>query len=153
MKAAYRDAFHIAGGFLVVSQKLHDVLVKFDLGDTRLHRVPIFRDEERTPSQIEPHYVLHVSEQKLDTFVPSASKNVREMRHRGFPDGKPLRVWQSFGAPDELAVNARSALGLILWADPNLISRFFLTDRLKSAIEEAGVKSRALDFQKAILVD
>jgi hypothetical protein len=152
-KPAYRDAFKIVGGLLVVSKKFRDVLVEFDLGSSRLYRVPIYRDEQKTPSDLAPHYVLHVSEQKPDTFVPDRSTNVQEMRHRGFPDGRPLGKWQPFGdGPDLLAVNQAAAAGVDLWADPKLTKRLFLTDRLKRAIEAAGVKSRALNFQEAILV-
>lgn len=126
--------------------------MELDLGSSRLYRVPIYRDEQKIPSDLAPHYVLLVSEQKPDTFVPEASTDVRQGYKYGTTEIDPNSRWGPTTSRDQLAVRSSSSNGVDLWADPQLMARLFLTDRLKRAIKAAGVKSRALNFQKAILV-
>ena len=39
------------------------------------------------------------------------------------------------------------------WQDPNLYFRLFLSDRLKRAIKEAGIKVRHMPMRKCVVVD
>lgn len=64
-----RHAFKMIGGFLVISPKLRDVLIRFDLGKTALFEVPILQADGETPSDYPPHYILNVAETR-DCFVP-----------------------------------------------------------------------------------
>ena len=90
---AQRDMFRITGGHIVVSPKLRDVLVQFDLGKTSLFEVPIYRSEAQDLSPYPPHYVLHVAETK-PTFVSDASENVKQLMTRNETEprpGEPIR--------------------------------------------------------------
>jgi hypothetical protein len=42
--------------------------------------------------------------------------------------------------------------GADLWRDPPRINRLFLTDRLKRAIKEAGIKARRMTMRKCVVV-
>ena len=138
---------------LVCSPAFRDVLIRFDIGSSRLYEVPIYRDEKMTPSDLPPHYVLRVTEAKPGTFVPEESVNVERLRHSATnellsPD-LPLYPVED---KDQLAVRAEAAQGVDLWYDPKIAKRLFLSDRLVQAIEEAGLKSRAFRFVRARVV-
>lgn len=149
IKASCRDAFKIVGALLVCSKALRDVLVEHDLGSTQLHEVPIYADEGRTPTDIAPHYLLHVTERKPGTFSPEHSEGVDRLRSPIDKSVIPNGYWLGKYDRDTLAVHARSAAGVDLWRDPMIAKRLFLSNRLKRAIEAAGLKSRALKMHKA----
>jgi len=152
VKPSCRDAFKITDGLLVVSQSFRDVLVQHDLGATRLHEVPVRRDEAGTPSDLPPHYLLHVTEGKVGTFAPEGSTNVRQFQRYDEAEPRPDAPWGDLYNKDELAVHAASAGGADLWHDPSLQGRLFLSHRLKRAIGTAGLKSRGLKVPAAKVV-
>ena len=152
VKPPCRDAFKIIDGLLVVSQAFCDVLVQHELGATRLHEVPVHRDERGAPSDLPPHYLLHVTEGKPGTFAPEHSTNVEQLKRYDEAEPRPDAPWIDLYNKDELAVHAASAAGADLWHDPALRERLFLSDRLARAIKEAGLKSRALRFVSAKVV-
>ncbi|MDD7972970.1 imm11 family protein [Roseinatronobacter alkalisoli] len=153
IKASCRDAFSITGGVLVCSPAFRDVLIRFDLGSSRLYEVPIYRDENKTPSGIAPHYVLHMTEGKLGCFVPEESSGVEQMRHPLDKIAKPGNPWREALDQDvQLAIRADAAQGADLWCDPKLRNRIFLSDRLARAVKEAGLKSPAFRFVRAKVV-
>ena len=51
-----------------------------------------------------------------------------------------------------LAARASSVAGVDLWADPILMERIFLSDRLKTAIDAAKIKAKGFDFIAARVV-
>jgi hypothetical protein len=149
VKRTCRDAFRIADGVLVCSKAFRDVLMQHDLGSSRLHEVPVRRDATGTPSKLPPHYLLHVTERKVGTFAPRHSTDVRQLLRRDETVPRPHASWAGVDDRDALAVNAAAARGADLWHDPALRQRLFLSDRLKLAIDAAGLSSRAFRFQEA----
>ncbi|MEZ5752412.1 MAG: hypothetical protein R3D60_10735 [Paracoccaceae bacterium] len=153
IKASCRDAFQIVDAVLVCSPAFRDVLTRFDIGSSRLYEVPIYRDATKKPSDLPPHYVLRVTEAKPGTFVPEESVNIRRPRD---PITQELRSpdlpFLAVEDKDQLAVRAEAAQGVDLWYDPAIAERLFLSDRLVQAIEEVGLKSRALRFMRAKIV-
>ena len=147
-----RDAFKVLNGYVVVSQAFRDVLVSFDLGSTELYEVPVFRIGGIKPSKYPPHYLLHVTETK-PTLIPEESKNIRRGVRPGETEPPPNARWRRTYQPDDLAVYVSSAEGVDLWADPILQGRWFFSDRLKQAIDEAGIVSKGLDFVQARVFD
>ncbi|MEO0621418.1 MAG: DUF1629 domain-containing protein [Pseudomonadota bacterium] len=143
-----RHAFKVFGGFLVISPKLRDVLIQFDLGRTALFEVPILQADGETPSDYPPHYILHVAETR-DCFVPEASDHVRQFVQHGATDPEPGAIWVTDARTDVLAVRSSAAEGADLWADPNLYERIFFSDRLKQAIDAAKVSKNGLDLVEA----
>ncbi|MEO1472307.1 MAG: hypothetical protein AAFV86_25050, partial [Pseudomonadota bacterium] len=69
------DAFKVTDGFIIVSEKMRDVLAEFELGGTRFYELPIYTSEARTETVPGRHFILHVMEKK-SAFVPEASENV-----------------------------------------------------------------------------
>ncbi len=148
IKKSTPDAFCIFGGYLIISRKFRDVLMEFDLGASEFIELPIYEEDGTTPTKYPPHYLLHVKSTK-PTLIPEESKNIKKPIPPGATEPLPEARWGQTYVPDELAVRASSAPGADLWADVTLHYRLFLSDRLKQAIESAGVKSKGLKFVEA----
>ena len=142
---ARADVFLSADGLIVVSPRVRDILVQFDLGKTRLFEVPIYKSEQKEPTNYPPHYLLHVMEHK-DTVLVDASENVRQLVVGGEDRPRPGAHWESYYNKDDLAVRASSAEGVDIWGDPNFHYRVFFSDRLKRAIDAAKIRTTALKF-------
>lgn len=146
IKTSLIDAFYAYS--LTISPKLRDVLAQFDLGSTRLYEVPIYEEDGETLSSYPPYYVLHVTETK-PTLILEESKHIDQPIEPGQTKPKPDAFWRPRLKPDELAAKASAAVGVDIWADPILKRRLFVSDRLKQAIDAAGIRSKALTFVQA----
>jgi hypothetical protein len=146
--ASYRDAFKIANGFIVISRKFRDVLAGFELGKTRLIELPVYQSDGETPSDTPPHYILNVAETK-PCFVPEESENVKRFVQWGETEPRPGAPWVSVYSRDLPAVRATAAQGVDLWGEPVLDERLFFSDRLKQAIDAAGITRKGLELTEA----
>lgn len=140
------DAFRIGGGFTIISPKLRDVLVQFDLGATHLAEVS-WVNWDNTPSPRPPHYILHVTETK-PTLIPEKSKDIKQYIQYGHTEPEPGTPWDP-GRQDDLAVMASAAQGVDMWCDPILRERVFFTDRIRDAIEAAGLSAKDFTLREA----
>ena len=151
LKSSYKqklpDLMSIISGILVVSQKLHDLLLQFNLGATSMFEVPLYEYDQKTPRP-GTWYILHIAVKK-QTVIPERSENVRESPTKGYWD-------PSANQDDVLAVHAGSAVGEDLWVDPYFYDRTFFSDRLKTAIDTAkktdGLRIMRLPFRPCIVV-
>ena len=143
------DAFRIGGGVTIISPKLRDVLVQFDLGATRLAKVS-WINWDGTPSPRPPHYIFHVAETK-PTLIPDQSENIKQVAKAGATP-KPDAPWRPTDYPDKLAVMASSATGVDMWRDPNLRDRVFFTDRLRQAIVAADLSAKDFTLREARVI-
>ena len=143
------DAFRIGGGVTIISPKLRDVLVQFDLGATHLAKVS-WINWDGTPSPRAPHYIFNVAETK-PTLIPEQSENIEQVAKAGAPP-KPDAPWRPTDYPDKLAVMASAADGVDMWRDANLRERVFFTDRLRLAIEAADLRAKEFTLQEARVV-
>lgn len=143
------DAFRIEDGVTIISPKLRDVLVQFDLGATRLAEVS-WINWDGTPSPRPPHYIFHVAETK-PTLIADQSENIKQVAKAGATP-KPDAPWRPTDYPDKLAVMASSATGIDMWRDPNLRDRVFFTDRLRQAIDAADLSAKDFTLQEARVV-
>ncbi|MCZ8133478.1 MAG: hypothetical protein O9248_00380 [Rhodobacteraceae bacterium] len=148
LRASYKDnlpdLFMITGGVYVVSERFRNLLMAHELGASEFHEVPLYEYDKSTrrPGR---WFFFSVIEKK-PTLVPEKSIGIKETSARGVY--APEMV-----ARDVLAVRAASAQGADIWQDPNLYFRLFLTDRLKQAIKEAGIKVRHMPMRKCVVVD
>ena len=147
---SYSDAFK-AGGFFFLSTALRDVLSEFDLGATWMLELPVYKDLNKTPSQFPPFHLLHVCETK-EGFLPEQSTGIRQLRALGKPiPGAPYQFlgWEK---GEEVAVSTASVPGVDLWGYDMLRGQLFFSDRLKRAIDAAGLRTKAFGFQKVIVL-
>ncbi|MEM7743772.1 MAG: hypothetical protein AAF409_08685 [Pseudomonadota bacterium] len=137
------DAFTIAGNFLVISAKFRELLQQFNLGSTLLNEVPIYRSNGKSLSAYPAYCVLHVTETK-SALVPEESESIKQFVFAGETEPRPTTPWSEDGIEDMLAVRAHAAEGVDLWADEMMDRRLFFSDRLKRAVDDAGIKCRRL---------
>ncbi len=139
------DAFRIVGGLMVVSAALRDLLLQFDVEGTQFFEVPIHADADGTPTDLPNHYVLHVTASK-DALIPELSGNIRKPSIYGQTEPPPNATWGPSGSRDVVALNSSAAEGGEIWRIPNYKSTFFVSDRIKQAVDAAGLKTKALSF-------
>lgn len=142
-----RDAF-LLGGSLAISRELRDVLLQFDIGQTQLFEVPICADENGTPSGLPNCFMMNVHAPK-DTFIIEHSKWIGLPISPFRKEPSPGAKYRPQSSSEILAVKASAAQGADLWHDPEFHDRFFLSDRLKQAIDAANLKTTALDLYPA----
>lgn len=138
-----RNWVRIYGGLYVISESFRNVLVNFDLGTTQIVEVPFV---DRQGAQQPGHwYLFHISELK-SCLVPEQSRGIKKNE---FVDVD----WESASSTEELlAVNAGALEGVDLWIDPHMSSRIFFSDRLKSAITDAGIRSPGMKLYRCRVV-
>ena len=148
LRASYKDnlpdLFMIRDGIVVVSERFHDLLMAHELGASEFHEVPLY-EYDKTTRRPGRWFIFSVIEKK-PTLVPEKSTGIKEMAEKGVYSPE-------IGASDVLAVRAASAQGADLWQDTAIHRRLFLTDRLKRAIKEAGIKVRHMPMRKCVVVD
>ena len=143
------DIFMISGGLVIVSQKFHDVLVRFDLGKTRMFEVPLYDNTqtERMPDRL---YILHIAETKQAVDIDASTDVIpHEGRTR-------LRIHKNaLASPGGIAVRASvAAEGADLWVNPGIHATqlLYLSDPLRKAIKAAGIKARAMSMRECLVL-
>jgi hypothetical protein len=128
-----------AGGFLVVTGRLAQVLFQFDLDPGGLISFPIYREDKVTPVPGE-FYFWKLGAQKK-AFLPEQSPKIK-------PFGVGLNVekdrWdvKSDVEDGDVALSAESVSGPPdVWSDPRLDSSLFFSDALVTALRAAKIKT------------
>jgi len=133
--AKSRDVL-FAGPFLTVTEKIADVLSRFDLGDGELVPVPLFQADLVTPWS-DSYYYINYSEPK-DTVVLNESKNIQLMYEKNGTGERLFRVL--FAASDDDIALSRGALqGTDIWIEKCIFSKLFISRALAEALHEAGI--------------
>lgn len=133
----------ITGGLNVISEQFRNVLVDFDLGTTQIIEVPyVDAQGMRRPGH---WYLFHISEMK-SCLVPEQSRGIRQNEFVAVD-------WDPGWSEEELlAVDASASEGVDLWIDPHMSRRIFLSDRLKSAIQAAGIRTRGMTLHRCRVI-
>lgn len=121
----------VANGYWVVSKKAADVLRQFDLGNGALYPVAVLR-QDGTP------YPGEYSSWNFGN-VKSALSTDRSTNLRPF--GVAGRTWNLPWVlkDDDVAVTGEALAGPDVWVDPTLFKSLFISDRLGSALNNAGL--------------
>jgi hypothetical protein len=138
-----RNWVRITGGLYVISEAFRNLLVDFDLGSTQIVEVPY----------VHPHglpvagrwFLFHISETRT-CLVAEQSTGIKK-------HWANVAQWvPDWSTSELLAVTAASADGVDVWIDLSMKGRIFFSDRLKSAITAAGIRSRGMKFQRCLVV-
>jgi hypothetical protein len=142
------DIFVVAGGLLVVSEKFHDVLQKFDLGKTRMFEVPLY-DVNKTDLLPNRLFLLHIAETK-HVIEPEKSDNVVG-RGTYSPELYALGELTSFGITVFASVATE---GPDLWVDERTDGHnlMFFSDHLYKAIKAAKIKAYGFSLLECTVV-
>ena len=125
-----------AGGFLVVKSKLADILSRFDLGEGGLVPFPIYKSDLVTPMEGE-YFLLNFGARK-NTILPEQSTNVERF---SVVKATGLQTWKvnSWHEDDDVLLSSAALEGPDLWFESIIYSKIFMSGRLASALQEAGL--------------
>ena len=159
------DFFMSRSVVLTVSQKMHDVLVQFDMGDNQLTELPFVAHDRVTPRP-ERFWLLAVAEKKSGLDVEASAVGPRET----FEDGKIKRLPNTLTLHStvkrymynsimeeqgggKIALSSSVLDGADLWRDPLLgPDLLFVSDHLRQAIKAAKIKAKHMPFFPVTLV-
>lgn len=136
-----RDYGRISGEVDVVSDRFIETLQAFDLGDpddtatggrsVEFHTLEVHAAEGEEP--IEYCKMMHVATRK-DSLLPELSSGINihilptiRIRHAPYP-------------PPYLALKPSCLEGADLWREAKIVNGYFFSDRLKRAVEDAGIE-------------
>lgn len=139
-----RDVFKGKNGLVVISGAMFDLLQKFNLGATRLKGIPLREIDQATPVDGR-WYFVHFRENR-NCLVPEKSTGVE-------PTHNDHRWRIETDEKYRLCVDPSAAGDLDLWRDSRATDVVFLTDRLKEAIEEAGLVIKGDSKFRECLID
>ncbi len=151
IKKSHRHAFHIYDLLVVVSPEVRDLLMTFNIGDAQFFKVPIHLGEGLGPSAYPDHYILNVHDKKR-AFMPEHSEEIKWSYDKDDGQGGKIGVWRCMYNKDILAVSEAALEGLDLWAEDAVPTRFFFSDRLKRALDEAGMNKSSFRLVEARVV-
>ncbi len=140
------EDFAISNGYIIVTEKLANVLRQFNLGDGALYPVSFFESDRTTPVE-GTYYCLNIGNIK-QALVPDRSKNVEP------PGGYPgVKTWGSkFRITDnDIAVRETALHGPDIWVDPLLRRSIFVSGRLADAIREGGF-GKLFDMKECAII-
>ena len=126
----------IVTGFIILSKRHADVLSRFDLGEGRI--VPldgILKRDRKTP--LPGEYALFMLGARKEAFVPGQS-NQRMVREWAEGLGK-WHLHVTDGKDGDFAVDRSALDGPDFWIDPAAPLAYFMSDRLMTAVREAGL--------------
>ena len=164
--ARYMPDFVIAEtSVIVVSKKMHDLLVQFDMGDNQLIEVPFFDVDGVTPRP-ERFWILAVATWKASIDEENTSIGPKKY----FEDGKfhplPNLLTRSDRADrfmfnqtvaevgrGQIALPCSVVGGADLWSDPRIDDLLFFSDRLRCAIKGAKLKLKHMPFYRVVLTN
>jgi len=135
-----------AGGFLTVSEAFAEVLRDFDLGQTRLYPVDLFRSDRKDPFPGR-YYFLNITEVHR-YFSPELSARFRSVPN---PATTYIATVGNDVQDDDVTVIPAALSGPDLWIDDTLRSHFFCSDRLAHALRAANVASNLPLFRCRVL--
>jgi len=149
-RASYKDnlpdIFMIQLGVIIISQAMHDLLSRFNLGQTLMHPIPLYEKDQvrQRPGQ---YYLLNIAKNR-HCFVPEQSSGITLIEGTSF--------WLTDSDSESLAIRPEPAGDLDLWMDTSIQRRIFVSDRLKRAIKESAegkpLRTRGMPFKRCIIV-
>lgn len=151
IKKTHKHAFFINDHLLIVSSEMRDLLMTFDIGDAQFFKVPIRLEDGLGQSTYLDHYILNVHDKKR-AFVPEHSEEIKWSYDKDDGQGGKISVWFCMYKKDILAVSKAALEGLDLWAEDAVPSRLFFSDRLKRALDEAGMNKSSFRLVEARVV-
>ena len=146
----YRLSYSFFQDYPMIAHEAIDVFEQFDLGEAQLFPVDFFKTDEVTPHA-----------ERVTLVVPANPKNSFRYRDPAQPEkdenhpnikGAAARVNYASNILGKIFVTEAALSGPDIWSEPSYFDTYFISDRLATALGEAGV---ADDFhlQKATVID
>ncbi|WP_422020180.1 hypothetical protein [Roseibium sp.] len=131
-------------GFTFLSEESAEVVGQFDLGEGALYPTRLWHSDRVTPMPGNFFY-LNVASKK-DTFLPEQSSGIKKLA-----SGK----WQvpRLAKNLNLLFSKEALSGPDLWFQPMLMTNFFISDRLKQALDARKLSNDWMLTRCSIVVD
>jgi hypothetical protein len=132
------DLFNLYSGTMCMKRHLAEVFLQHNLGKSRLFPVFFFQHDRTTP----------IPGEYFGLYFGEAQKAV------SLDDCSQVTIFESYAGPlfekarfkGEFAVRRSELNTLDLWIDAQCYASFFMSARLKKALDAAGLKQRELDI-------
>jgi hypothetical protein len=162
--ARYMPDFFIAEtSVIIVSEKMHDILVQFDMGDNQLIEVPFFDVDGVTPRP-ERFWILAVATWKASIDEENTSigpdAEIKDGKYHLLPnlltrsdraDRFIFNPTVAEAGQGQIALPRSVVGGADLWSDPRIDGLLFFSDRMRRAIEGAKLKLKHMPFYPVVL--
>ena len=128
--------FFEGSSYTIISKRFADLLRDFDLGDCKLYDVDVFEHDRKTRCP-DDYELLSIGGTK-GAFLPEESTGLR----RAYRDERD--IWHLVKIEDgSVAVTDAATRGADIWTEgERLPCHFFISDRLKTALDDAKLKAR-----------
>lgn len=139
--------FRITNGYLVMTEKLYNVISQFNLGKTHFSQVHIYDIETKEQLYNQPYYFINIAE-KRDYLDVDNSKGLGVSMYN--PQLKQRFI--GISEDDDIKLfNACLADDIDLWHEPILDSSLFFSDRLANALLDAGFTKEQLGLIRCVI--
>lgn len=136
------------GDFFFISDKVADILKRFDLGQNKLIPLEgIYHGHDRTKLETE-YFILTLLNQKSAFAADHCEPEAIWRFAKGIP------IWGMYlndFADGVIAVTENSLEGPDLWMDPATPQQFYASDRLKAALDTQGIGEK-MGFKRCRIV-
>lgn len=139
--------FRITNGYLIINEKLYDVISQFNLGKTHFSQVYIYDIETKEQLSDAPYYFVNIAE-KFEFLNSNESKGIRASR---YSLEEPLRYMWGAEDDDIVLLEQVQNIDIDLWHDKNLNDSLFFSDRLTQALFKAGFTQKELGLIRCVV--
>lgn len=140
--------FRITNGYLIITEKLYDIISQFNLGKTHFSQVYIYDIETKEQLSDIPYYFVNIAE-KFEFLDVENSKEISVNQY--FPQQR--KRWIGEPKDDDILLSLQAKDNRIdLWHDPLLNKSLFFSDRLTQALFQAGFSQKELGLVRCKLV-
>ncbi|MBO9422025.1 hypothetical protein J7481_21125 [Labrenzia sp. R4_2] len=131
-------------GFTFLSEESAEVVSQFDLGEGALYPTRLWHSDRVTPMPGNFFY-LNVASKK-DTFLPEQSSGAKKLASG---------TWQvpRLAKNLKLKVSAAALQGPDLWFEETIMTNFFISDRLKQALDARKLSKDWMLTRCSVVVD
>lgn len=139
--------FRITNSYLVVSEKLYNILSQFNLGKTHFSKVYIYDIESKEQLSDTPYYFINIAEKR-------AYLDIENSKGLGISTYNPQLKQRFIGisADDDIKLfNVCLLDNVDLWHEPILDSSLFFSDRLVNALLNAGFTKEQLGLIRCMV--
>ena len=140
-----RDVCVIPPGLQLISQRCLDLLQDFETGKAEFRKMPIYGPDAESPLS-QSYYTIRLLE-KPALMVAEESVGLLDC----WP-GEGRWQWPGGGRADKIALRIPAGFTLDIWIDRQLPNWVFVSNRLKEAIKENGIKGYQLSFKPCRLL-
>ncbi|MBE9591111.1 hypothetical protein IM753_09015 [Moraxella sp. K127] len=139
--------FRITNGYLIINEKLYDVISQFNLGKTHFSQVHIYNIETKEQLSDVPYYFINIAE-KRDYLDVDNSKGLGVSMYN--PQWKQRFI--GISEDDDIKLShACLADDIDLWHEPILLKSLFFSDRLANALLDSGFTKEQLGLIRCII--